>query len=314
MAKFERLRIWVGDEGVIGLIKAVFVTTIYLTPLYWPLERVLGRVRHEQLIRAPRLGYWPDIETPETFNEKLLHRKLFTEDDRFVRVADKWRVREYVREKAGNEVLNEVYQTASEPEEINFETLPDRFVVKANHGCGWNVFVEDQSTIDTDALRERCREWIDLSYGRRKREYWYAEIEPVILIERYIDGDGQRVPRDYKFFVFDGRVEYIEVDYDRYEDHSRRFFDRNWNPQKFRLEFPMGPTIDAPPDLETMIEVAERLGDEFEAIRVDLYNPEPGRVIFGEITVAHGSGGEKFAPIDYDRELGELWPSASVPT
>jgi hypothetical protein len=94
---------------------------------------------------------------------------------------------------------------------------------------------------------------------------------------------------------------------DRYEDHKRRFYDRNWNPLEFELKFPLAPTIERPNMLNEMIDVAEQLGQEFDFIRVDLYKLNNDRVVFGEMTVAHGSGGEQFRPEKYDYEFGSLW-------
>ena len=308
MGKLERLEIWWQDEGVIGIAKALWVAAIYLTPCYGVCERVLGDELHEQCVRAPRLGYWPTISEPQTFNEKLLHRKLHTDDPLFSVVSDKWEARRYVEECLGPGILNEVYHHTSDAQTIPFDDLPERYVVKANHGCGWNIFVENNGAADREQIRSECERWLNRTYGGRKREYWYEDIEPTILVERYIESDRSSVPRDYKFFVFDGRVEYIEVDFDRFSDHTRRFFDREWSPQEFRLEFPLGPIADPPPDLEEMIHVAETLGEPFDAIRVDLYNPRPGSVVFGEITVAHGAGGEKFIPDEVDHEFGAYWP------
>ncbi|ELY37681.1 ATP-grasp fold amidoligase family protein [Natronorubrum tibetense] len=307
MGKVERLQIWYEDERIVGILKAVWVTTIYLTPLFYVLERLLGEEFHEKLIRAPRLGYWPNISYPQSFNEKLLHRKLYTDDERYAMVADKWRVREYVNEKVGDEILNEVYHVTDDPRTIPFDELPEKFVIKANHGCGWNIFVEDREDANFDEIISQCEEWLDSTYGERRREYWYPEIEPKIIVESFIESDTQEVPRDYKFFVFNGRVEYVEVDFDRFNDHTRRFFNRDWEPQGFTLEFPLGPTAEEPSQLDEMIKIAEALGEDFDAIRVDLYQPTEDTILFGEITVAHGSGGEKFVPLEYDFKFGSFW-------
>jgi len=307
MGKLDRLKLWYTDEGVIGLLKAVWVTLVYLTPLYPVLERILGEERHEKLIRAPRCGYWPNITYPQSYNEKILHRKLHTSDDRYAKLADKWQVREFVEERVGGKILNEVYHVTNDPETIPFDELPHRFVIKANHGCGWNILVENKNAIDPGEIKMQCREWLESTYGERKREYWYREIEPKIIVEKYIEDDKHDVPRDFKFFVFNGRVEYIEVDFDRFSDHKRRFFDREWNPQNFTLEFPLGPKAEEPAQLAEMIEIAETLGEDFEHVRVDLYQPTEDTILFGEITVAHGSGTERFDPKKYDFEFGSYW-------
>ena len=307
MGELERLRLWFDDEGVIGLLKAVWVTAVYLTPLYYVLERVVGKETHEKMIRAPRIGYWPNISYPQSYNEKILHRKLHTDDSRYATVADKWRVREYVEERVGDEILNELYHVTDDPATIPFEDLPEKFAIKANHGCGWNIFVEDKRSVDFEEIRSECEEWLGQTYGERKREYWYGQIEPRIVVENFIEDDTHDVPRDFKFVVFDGEVKYVEVDFDRFTEHTRRFYDREWNPQEFSLEFPKGPHAPEPAQLDEMIEIAEALGGEFDHVRVDLYQPTDETIVFGEITVAHGSGIERFDPKRYDFELGSYW-------
>lgn len=290
--------------GAVTVGQKLWLRVVYNSPLYGPLERVLGEQLHEKLIRAPLLGYWPRIEHPQTYNEYTLHRKLHTDNDLYAQVADKWAVRDYVRERVGDEILNEVYHITVDPETIPFEDLPDQFVIKATHGSGWNIIVEDKATVDFDAIREQCQDWLSQTFGERQREYWYNDIPPRILIERYIDAGDRPVPRDYKFFVFDGVVEYMEVDFDRMGERSRRFFDREGTPQEFRLHWPVGPVIDIPDRYDEMVDIAEMLGADFDFVRVDLYNPPSGEIIFGELTLAHASGGHQFYPRSYDFEFG----------
>lgn len=307
MGAIERLQLWYEDEGLIALPKAAWMVVVYQSPAYHLLERVFGSVTHEKMIRAPRLGYWPKIEDPRSFNEKLLHRKLFTDDERFAMVADKWRVRDYVADRVGEDVLTEVYHVTEDPESIPFDTLPDRYVIKANMGCGSNIIVDDDHSMSSEEIIATCTQWLDSPHGIRQREYWYEQIEPKIIVEEFIESDYQSVPRDYKFFVFHGNVEYIETDVNRFTDHKRRFYDSEWNPYEFTLEYPLAPSIDRPANLERMITVAEALSAGFDHIRIDLYNPQPGTIRFGEMTVAHGSGIEKFDPEEWDFTFGEHW-------
>jgi len=307
MGKLDRLKLWYTDEGMVGLLKSFWVTAVYLTPLYPVFERILGQELHEKLIRSPRLGYWPNINYPQSYNEKILHRKLHTNDDRYAKLADKWRVREFVEDKVGDEILNTVYHTTTDPATIPYNKLPNQFVIKATHGCGWNILVENKDDVDRTDIRIQCEEWLNTSYGSRKREYWYNQIPPKIIVEKFIDDEKYTVPRDYKFFVFHGRVEYIEVDTDRFSDHTRLFYDREWNPQEFTLEFPKASAAEEPAQLDRMIEIAETLGADFDHVRVDLYQPTDEDILFGEITIAHGSGTERFDPVWYDFEFGSYW-------
>lgn len=271
------------------------------------LKKAFGETTYQKLSMCLRIGYWPDINNPRSFNEKVMHRKLFTNNSLFSTVSDKYTVREYVRNKYGKQILTRVHQSVRDPGAISFNDLPNEFVIKPTHGSGWVYIVEDKSKESFEEIKSKCQNWLSQSYGETKGEYWYSNIEPRIIIEeRLKDSDGS-TPPDYKYFVFHGEVRYIQVDYDRFSDHSRRFYDRNWNPQDFELKFPLGPKTDEPEQLDKMIEIAETLGDDFDFVRVDLYEIDGNKVVFGEITLAPGSGGEKFNPREYDFEFGSYW-------
>ncbi len=255
----------------------------------------------------PRLRYWPRICEPRTFNEKLLHRKLYTDDDRFARIEDKWAVREFVSDRVGSDILPEVYCVTDDPWSINFESLPSEYVVKPTHLSGPVILVTENDKPDVEHIRQEAEEWLNRTHGEMKGEYWYSQIDPKIIVEERLHGRKSSIPRDFKFFVFHGRVEYVQVDSDRYSNHTRRLYDRDWNPQEFSLKFPLGPETEKPDRFNEMVEIAESLGSDFDFIRVDLYITENSEIIFGELTVIPGSGGEKFQPVDYDFELGSLW-------
>lgn len=292
-------------KGLRSLVNKCGQYVLVNSPVSPLLKKALGENLHQKLYIYLRLGYWPQIQNPRTFNEKILHRKLYTDKDIFSTVEDKWAVREYVKEKTSDEILTEVYHLTDDPETIPFEELPESFVIKPTHLSGPIKLVDGE--FDPESIRQECRKWLNQTYGELKKEYWYEQIEPQILIEERLHEDEHGVPLDYKLFVFHGIVEYIEVDFDRFSGHTRRFYDRDWNPQEFTLKFPKGPVIDRPDQLDEMIEIAEQLGESFEFIRVDLYQPNGEKVVFGELTVAHGSGGEPFTPQRYDFELGALW-------
>ena len=140
-----------------------------------------------------------------------------------------------------------------------------------------------------------------------KGEYWYSKIPPQILVEERLHGVSFDIPRDYKFYVFHGHVEYVHVDIDRYGEHKRNFYDRDWDMKTFELEYPLGPMISQPRTLDHMINVAETLGAKFDFIRIDLYDIRNRGVVFGEMTIAPGSGCERFKPESYDHLFGSYW-------
>ncbi len=271
------------------------------------LTRTLGPEYHEKFLIWPKVGYWPHLRNPRSFNEKLTHRKLFTDKEIFTEVEDKWMVRDYVEEKVGEDILPEALHVTDNPDTIPWQELPDRFVIKANHGSGWNKIVENKDEEDFEEIKEQCREWLGKKYGTEKNEYWYWDIEPKIIVEEFLESDFSDQIRDYKFFVFNGEVEYVEVDHDRYTNHRRTFYDKKWELQEFEHRYPRGPITEEPKDLDNMVDVAESIAKEFEYIRVDLYYPSKGEVYFGELTVCHESGNGRFKPKKWDFKLGEKW-------
>jgi hypothetical protein len=271
------------------------------------LRRMLGDETAEKVIAGPQIGYWPNIKDPSSFNEKILHRKLYTDNKKFSQLEDKYRVRTYVSNKVGEEYLPELYHVTGNASEIPFNDLPEKFAVKASHGSGWNIIVENKEKTNLDNIKKKCSQWLEQEYAAHRSEYWYDKIEPRILIEEYINS-GKSSLKDYKFFVFHGNVKLIQVDYNRFSDnHTRRFYNPDWEPKKFELYHSIGPITDPPPNLNKMLSIAEELGKGFNFIRVDLYNPFSDEVYFGEITVGHGSGTERFRPIKWDYKMGGYW-------
>ncbi len=270
-------------------------------------KSALGKRYHQKLYMYDRLGYWPKIKNPRTFNEKILHRKLYTNNELFSIVGDKWKVRNYVSGKLDEDILPEVYHVTDDPTTIPFDELPDDYVIKPTHMSGPIIFIDENEKPNRSSIQQSCYDWLNTTYGSIKEEYWYSKIKPQIIIEELLKDKKNEYPPDFKFFVFHGKVEYIEVDTDRHTNHKRRFYDRNWNAQEFELKFPLGPVIDKPNSLDKMINIAEKLGSGFDFIRVDLYELNGERIVFGELTVGPESGGGQFRPLKYDFEFSSYW-------
>jgi len=306
MTKLKKLDRLYREGGMEAVCKEI-QNYLFVDPWGPKSKRLLGAQLHQKLLMYTRLGYWPQIKEPRTFNEKILHRKLYTNDGRFSTIENKWGVRDYVSERVGKEVLPEVYHVTDDPETIPFDSLPKEFVIKPTHMSGPVIIINENDGIDVDSVKEECHRWLKKSYGNLKEEYWYSEIKHRVMVEERLYGTESDIPRDFKFFVFHGSVEYVQIDFDRYSNHTRRFYDKDWNPLDFELKFPLGPETSEPEKFVEMIDIAEALGDGFDFIRVDLYQTESKRVVFGEMTVAPGSGGEQFRPVNYDFKLGLLW-------
>jgi teichuronopeptide biosynthesis TupA-like protein len=249
----------------------------------------------------------PNLIRPRTFNEKVLHRILFDRSAWMPMVADKYRVRDYVRERVGPHILPELYWVTDDPGTIPFATLPDRFVVKPTHGSGWVEIVHDKSTLDTARLLQLCRSWLRRNYYEMTREWIYKDITPRILVEEFIDDGTGASPNDYKLLAFGGRVEFILVTMGRFETRAHLLLDRHWTPVDVRIAYSEAQrAVAPPPHLREMIEAAETLARGIDFVRVDFYDTEQ-KLVFGELTATPGCAVDRFEPVSFDSYLGSLW-------
>lgn len=273
----------------------------------WNILRFLaGRKNYEKLRAYYNLGYWPDLESPETFNEKIMHSKIYSMPHNASLLADKYAVRDFVKTRIGENILNKLYFAGDNPDDIAFETLPDKFVIKTTHSSGGIFIIRDKNQENLTKLLQKLRKSLNKNFGFITNEPWYLEIQPRVIVEELMEDDVHGIPYDYKFFCFHGKCHYIQVDQDRFESHRRSFHAPDWTHQDFGLLFPKGKDTQKPSNLDEMIEVAEKLSADYPFARIDLYSVN-GQTRFGEITFAPGAGWEPFNPAEKDLELGSLW-------
>jgi hypothetical protein len=224
-------------------------------------------------------------------------------------LADKLAVREYVSARVGKSALSRLYYGGNSPEDVDFELLPPKFVMKGTHGSGPDLraFIWDKSDISQRQfvklghrlLRRRC--------GPEVNEWWYSQIPPNLLVEEMLLDQNNSLPPDFKFYVFNGVARYVQVIEGRHTTPRSGFFDRQWRPQPFSREhFAPLPAFLPPPNLLEMMRVAEALAAGFDFVRVDLYSIAD-RIVFGEMTLAPGAGWIAFRPRAYDLALGKHW-------
>lgn len=248
---------------------------------------------------------------PKTFNQKLKYKIIFDRRPLLVTFTDKLLAREYVRRKIGSDVLIDLLAVTARPEDVRLDQLPQRFVLKTNHGSGYVRIVKDKTREDESELQRTCRGWLSQNYGALTGEWVYKSIAPKIMVENFLDGGNGETPNDYKFFVFNGRVFMIQVDLNRFIEHRNAVFTPDWNPIHVRyvrpaVEQAVEGTVAKPARLERMLQIAECLGAETDFLRVDLYEVD-GRVYFGELTNFPLGGGAQFEPEEFDALLGAQW-------
>jgi hypothetical protein len=216
-------------------------------------------------------------------------------------------VRDFVAERVGSHVLTKLFWVGSDLQDAQRQSLPRKFVLKANHSCNKNLLVTDVSLFDWEAAETLVRCWLAEDYSVGLSEWQYRWILPILFIEEYLEDPHRTVPLDYKFLCFNGRVEMIQVDIDRFsEHHTQALLDRNFRrlPVKFNCPQYEGDLLQ-PGCYHSMRDIAERLAAQERFLRVDLY--DVGRPIFGELTLTPGAGYGPIEPPDWDEKLGALW-------
>lgn len=247
-----------------------------------------------------RHGRLPDLADPQTFTEHVQFRKLHDRDMRMPPLADKLAVKQIVAARIGpGWIIPTLWHGEQLPLQPGWTTP---FVVKARHGCNQTAFVFDDT--DWSAVQRKTKRWMAREYGVWLDEWLYRQIPRGLLVEPYV-GEGRLLPVDYKYYVFGGRVELVQVHLDRARRHRWMLFDRDWR----RVSSPTSDNPAQPRQLARMIEVAEELGRDFDFIRVDLYEIG-GEPRFGEISFYPGSGLDPFDPPSLDAVIGKHWTRA----
>jgi hypothetical protein len=269
---------------------------------------LLGDFLYEWLTLLVRMKYFPNIKNPRSFNEKLVHRKLFAPPKDSHIIADKSAVREIVKDKVGDEILNKVYFLGDDSEKIPFDYLPDQFIVKFTHNSGNNIVVKDKSSINVDKIKRLCTTELSRKFGWEACEKWYLDIPPQIIIEELLIDSEHDIPLDYKFFMFHGQCAFIQVIAGRFgKKTSRCLMSPDWELLNVRYKYPIGSPPEKPQKLNQMIEIASTLSQDFDFIRVDLYLVNQKDIRFGELTLAPFAGHGPFTPTSKDFEFGALW-------
>lgn len=239
-------------------------------------------------------------DNPRTLNEKNFWLEVYSNTDVWTKYSDKYLVRNYIEDKGLGHTLTKLYGVWNNVEDIDFDSLPEKFVLKCNHDCGSYIIVKDKSAIDKDTIKKKLQRCLDTPYGYDTVEPHYLRIRPAILAEELLIDEGTEFPSssliDYKFFCIEGVPQCCMVCYDRGDStEAHDLYDTtNWerykyisdkySSQHFKGLFPK------PRNLDAMLKVAETLASGFHFVRVDLYNIGDKRIVFGELTFTpHGA-------------------------
>lgn len=248
-----------------------------------------------------------DITKPTTYREKIQWSELYEPREIKAKLTDKVEVRSWVSEKVGEEYLIPIYGVYDDPQKINYDDLPDRFVIKMNHSSGMNIIVKDKKKCNFKKINKQLNEWMKIDYAfYRGFQPHYLGITPRIIIEKYTEDNCGEL-NDYKFLCFNGKVYFCWVDIGRFEDHRRNIYDLDWNLQPWTQKIPnYDGDVPKPKNFEEMCKIAHVLCQGFSHVRVDLYNVD-GQIYFGEMTFSNGGGHDPIIPEEYDKIIGDLW-------
>lgn len=251
-----------------------------------------------------------DLSNPQTFSEKLNWYKLNDRNPLMAQCADKVTVRDYVAEKGYGDCLNEIYGVYDRVEDIDFDSLPNQFVIKAAHGSHMNYIVKDKKSFDWKHAKKMMKTWLHQDIYWSGREWVYKDLPKRIVIEKYLEDESGDL-RDYKFFCFNGEPYFVQIDFGRYNDHYRNYYDLNKKLKNIQDNeklpiltdcfFPLSDTT-----LETMIQMCRDLAHPFNQVRTDFYMVDK-KVFFGELTFFDGGGSTVFTPDEWNNKFSEQW-------
>lgn len=248
-----------------------------------------------------------NLKNPVRYTEKLQWYKLYYRDPVMAQCADKYQVREYIASKGLEEILTPLYGIYDNIDSVKWDELPEKFALKTTNGSGTNYFCKNKSEINIDEIKQKFRDFSAQSSTSAGREWVYGKFESKIVAEELLEDNSQKDNSicDYKFMCFSGKPAYIVYDVDRFTNHKRNIYDLSWNNLNVASDCPCCEEEIAPPEnLDQMLKIAQKLSEDFPAVRVDLYSIK-GKIYFGELTFFPWSGYVQYTPDQFDFDAGE---------
>jgi len=254
-------------------------------------------------------GYFPNLNDPKTFDEKLQWYKLYYRVPLMTTLTDKYDVRLYLEDKGFAGILNELYGVYNGVDEIDFSKLPERFIIKATHGSSMNIICKDKKSLSWATCRHLMNKWLKRNYYHLGREWAYKDIKPRLICEKYLENEECNELIDYKFYCYNNKPEVLFVCTGRFSADGLKYnaYDMDWNRiYAYKGKPSSDLVIEKPDNLKAMITIASELCQGFPFVRVDLYSVK-GKIIFGELTFYPDSGTSPFTPDKYNYFFGDLF-------
>ena len=264
-----------------------------------------------KLLFHHKKGYWMDFNHPETFCEKMQWLKLNNKREDFTTMVDKAEAKKYVASIIGDEYIIPTFGIYNHFDEINFNSLPNQFILKCTHNSSGGVVCKDKNTFNLNIAKKHFKKYFKEEYFIHNREYPYKNVPHRIIAEQFMVNGKDEDLKDYKFYCFNGKAEYCQLIADRSFHETIDFYDRDWQHQEFIGLNPKASFAKAfeakPTNYEKMLSIADKLATIINTpfVRIDLYNINQ-KIYFGEITFFPLSGTGAFRPKEWDYKLGRM--------
>ena len=279
-----------------------------LKTLCYPISKIIPSKIYLRIVYIIKIHKRLNLKKPQTFNEKMQWLKLYDRKDIYTKMVDKYEVKEYVSKIIGEEYIIPTLGVYDNYNDIEFDKLPNSFVIKCTHDSGGVAICKDKSTFDFINAKKIINDSLKNNYYYQGREWPYKNVQARIIIEKYMEDSETKELRDYKFFCFNGRVECFKIDYNRKTNHRANYYSRegellNFGEYMYPPEY--GKKVSLPKNLNKMIELAEILSKNCVFLRIDFYEVN-SKIYFGELTFYPASGFGRFEPEEYDKILGDM--------
>ena len=250
-----------------------------------------------------------NLKNPQSFNEKLQWLKLHDRNPFYTTLVDKYAVKKYVADLIGNKYIIPTFGVWDSFDEIDFDTLPNDFVLKCTHDSGGVIICHNKSTFNRQEAKEKLSLSLKTNFFKYGREWPYKNVPRRIIAEKFMQNNLDKDLKDYKFFCFNGKCKIFKIDFDRFTNHGANYYDaRTKELLKFGEKVCMPnfkKSLEIPAQIDEMIRLAEKLSSDISFLRVDFYVVN-NRIYFGELTFYPASGFGEFIPNEWDEKLGDM--------